>query len=120
MDRQEMFPEWVATIAFYKALHLVEAVFIHNKEVSHRQTHDSRNKVLKETNIYKKINKHYSPLYRISLIARYMQADGQTEPSFTRYMPPKKVQNEVLGHHLHQVQVAARKFLSARAKALLE
>jgi hypothetical protein len=68
--------EWVTTIAFYKALHVVEAVFWNNPDIKHGRDHTSRECHLKKSNRYKKIFEHYRPLYSASLIARYMEDQG--------------------------------------------
>lgn len=115
------FPEWVATVAFYKALHVVEAVLSHNPERPHTQTHEMRERVLKTTPKYGHIYKHYAVLKRTSLIARYLSADdGAPVPSFAAYMPLNDVRREILHHRLRQLERSARGMLSrAAAQTLL-
>ncbi|GAG19462.1 unnamed protein product, partial [marine sediment metagenome] len=43
----ETHPEWVCTVAFYRALQLVEAVFSNEKPPLHSNTHFSRELALK-------------------------------------------------------------------------
>jgi hypothetical protein len=43
---------WIATTAFYKALHVVEAVFANDSTVGHTPDHDQREQTLKRTRKY--------------------------------------------------------------------
>jgi hypothetical protein len=65
---QERFPEWVVTVAFYKAVHLIEMVFAHDSRKP-GGSHGRRNQVLKRH--YPDIWKQYRPLYTFSRMARY-------------------------------------------------
>lgn len=113
-------PEWVATIAFYKALHIVEAVFSRDKAIAHRQTHERRLAILKQTRKYENICKHYEHLWRASLVARYLRVDdGPAIKCFTDYLTVEQVRSEILGHRLRQVQRSAMRFLTDNAKDAL-
>lgn len=59
--------EWIATVAFYKAVHIVEAVF-HTHAGKHSNGHDTRIDRLKHPD-YEEIFKAYRPLYAASLVA---------------------------------------------------
>jgi hypothetical protein len=61
------FPDWVVTVAFYKALHLVEMVFACKGK--HSSNHRNRHDVLKTS--FQDIWRHYLPLYSLSRRARY-------------------------------------------------
>ncbi len=61
------FPDWLATVAFYKAVHLVEAVFARAERPS--KNHSDRNYRLKRK--YKSIWMAFHPLYNSSKVARY-------------------------------------------------
>ena len=74
LEGDDVFPEWVTAIAFYKALHIVEAILAGSGV--HSPDHGERERTLKRTNEYKKIYEHYAPLCRASLIARYLQDKG--------------------------------------------
>jgi hypothetical protein len=106
---------WIATVAFYKALHIVEALFDRdpNCPIDHTDDHSSRNHRLKTTQRYSSLWKHYRALYEASMIARYLQEDpaAQTFDVFSKYMPPAKVKTHILGHHLHQVQETVGRLL---------
>jgi hypothetical protein len=68
-------PDWIVTIAFYVALHAVDALLEYDN-VSGVHSHDSRNRVLIRTRRYEKIWEHYQPLHDLSRRIRYL-ADPQ-------------------------------------------
>ncbi|KKN13937.1 hypothetical protein LCGC14_1001230 [marine sediment metagenome] len=67
--------EWIACIAFYKALHLVEALLARDKK-RHQNSHVAREKLLKASTRYESIYKHYRPLWRASMVARYLHYEN--------------------------------------------
>src|SRR3990172_8898931 len=77
----DKFPGWIATVAFYKALHVVEALFAVDGTGSggHTDRHEDRNRLLKKTSRYQHIWKSYRPLYQASLIARYLRENTNTD-----------------------------------------
>ncbi|NQT39530.1 MAG: hypothetical protein HQ581_18685 [Planctomycetes bacterium] len=101
---------WVATTAFYKAVHIVEAVFDNDKNIGHSSDHYSRENTLKQTRKYNQIVKHYLPLLRASIFARYLPSSGV----FETYWTPENVVSQLLGHHLRQIEKSAKGFLSDR------
>src|SRR5438105_4820912 len=62
-----LFPDWFVTVAFYRALHLVEKMFAEEKYDS--DNHRNRNDNLKRS--YADIWMHYLPMYTQSRRARY-------------------------------------------------
>lgn len=75
------FPDWVATAAFYKAVHLVEGLFAHE----HRPpggSHTRRNNILKRD--YQELWKEYRPLYAFSRMGRYWCMG--VDPSHVEYI----------------------------------
>ena len=102
----ENFPDWTATVAFYKALHVVEAAFACENPARHGTDHPSRERVLKSDVKYAHIYRNYRVLYSASLVARYMQ-DNQTD--FTSYLTPRQVIDVLLKHRLHEVEKSASK-----------
>ena len=103
---------WLAITAFYKAIHIVEAVFANNRKIGHASTHDEREKFLKDDRRYEKIYRHYSPLKRAALNARYL-TDCTV---FDNYLSPQEVVEKLLKHELHQVEESAAKFLKQPEK----
>ncbi len=108
-------PQWVVTVAFYKALHIVEAVFIadNSSPIKHADDHQQRNHVLKSHRRYQHLWKHYRPLWNDSLIARYLQGNEETETyiGFADYMSLADVDKTHLNHHLVQIVRTARTLL---------
>ena len=77
---------WVAVVAFYKALHVVEAVFANDPDIRHCTDHGSRERALKMNRKYAHINKQYAPLSRAATIARYLHHSGTDYHSFFDYL----------------------------------
>jgi hypothetical protein len=119
VHQDDGFPEWVATLAFYKALHIVEAVFSGAPHISHQQTHFAHDQALKRTNKYMHIAKHYAQLHRVSLIARYLCSGGEQFQRFSDYMTAEEVRTRVVNHLLLQVECSAVQFLSPKARSQL-
>ena len=113
---QPSMPQWVVTIAFYKALHIIEAVFAADKigPIRHTDDHAQRNDVLRREPRYRHLWKHYRPLWNDSLIARYLQGNtaGDTYSGFADYMPLMEVEKQHLNHNLVQIVRTARTLLS--------
>lgn len=107
-DRDAHSP-WIATAAMYKALHVVEAVFVNDRAVFHTSNHDDRANKLKTIRKYDNIAKNYLPLFRASMIARYLTGHD----SFDIYMTPANVESQLLKHYLHQVEKSSKKFLTS-------
>jgi len=110
--RPEMnkFSDWVTTVAFYRALHLVDAVLARDKKEVY--THGDRARILRGTSRYQKIYQHYRPLYVASLVARYLQdADGSTYHTFSDFMPPELVERIILGYRLKEIEQSVGKLL---------
>jgi len=67
--------EWIVAIAFYEALHLVEAVAASDPGFQHDRavTHMERRELIYQHDRFKAIRLAYKELHRASLIARYME-----------------------------------------------
>lgn len=106
---------WIVTVAFYKALHVIEAVFAADKgsPLPHTDDHKFRNQVLKTMKRYQQLWRMYRPLWEASLIARYLRVD-ENAPAYTdfsQYMSRSDVEQRVLGHYLLQIEASAAKLL---------
>jgi len=109
----DRFADWVTVVAFYKAVHIVEAVFFKSHPEKHGRNHENREYLLKATNHYQQIYRFYRPLWSASTVARYLE-DHTTRTeygSFAEYMTPAIVQSRILGHYLVQLEKAAERFL---------
>ena len=96
---------WVAVVAFYTALHVVEAVFakLRHGGIEHTTTHYERRNVLRNVRQYSKLWQHYRPLHDAASDARYLEA-GEEFP-FT----PVEVESILLDHHLKEIVAYARR-----------
>lgn len=88
--------DWIVTVAFYTALHIVDAVLFYTQEgfQKHGQSHDKREEIVKNDHKLKKTWDCYRPLKNHSIIARYLQ--GPKTPSnkaidFDKIMPDEKL-----------------------------
>lgn len=88
--------DWIVTVSFYAALHIVDAVLFHTQQGygKHGQSHDKRESIIKQDNKLKKIWECYRPLLNNSIIARYLQG-YRTPPDITvdfdKVMPDDKL-----------------------------
>jgi hypothetical protein len=88
--------DWIVTVAFYTALHIVDTVLFCTQEgyQKHGQSHDKREEIIKSCNNLEKIWDCYRPLLNHSIIARYLQG-SKTPPNvavdFDKVMPDEKL-----------------------------
>ena len=114
--------DWVSVVAFYTALHAVEALFARDKpdNRAHGQSHENRERLLKSNPRYKNIYKHYRPLQGIATVARYLEDPrgratrkvSREIECFDEYLSEREVRTEVVGHRLHQVLGSTAHLLS--------
>ena len=107
--------EWLATIAFYKALHIIEAIFARDPQLGHGQDHGHRERLLKRNPQFDHIRGHYMKLKWASMVARYLSDNQSDYSGFCDYMTPDDVVSKLLRGSLNEVQKSARKFLSAES-----
>jgi hypothetical protein len=76
LDKNSEFCDWHVTIAFYTAVHYLEAMFVvvvpktaDGKDVYHCLKHSNRNELIKSK--FKQVHIPYSSLYKYSKSARY-------------------------------------------------
>ena len=88
--------DWIVTVAFYAALHIVDAVLFYTQKgfQRHGQSHDKREAIIKNDHRLEKIWDCYRPLQNHSIIARYLQGP-KTPPNahvdFDKVMPDEKL-----------------------------
>ena len=118
LTRKNDFPEWVATVSFYRAVHIVEAVFAVGGR--HGGDHGERHYILKNPK-YHALWHNYRMLWALSTIARYMKepddAGGQAGREFTsfqKYLGNDDVESLVVKNLLKGFEAKIRKlnFLS--------
>ncbi len=117
------FPEWVTTIAFYKAVHVVEAVFA-NLLGMHSTSHDNRQYRLKTDPKLKSGFVDYQALMTASRIARYLEASSggrhNTYRAFSDSISPSDVMSQLVYKRLHRVEQFMLPFLSDDGRARLK
>jgi hypothetical protein len=99
-------PEWVVTVAFYKAVHLAEAVF-KCEDGTDSTEHWDRNERLRRD--HQHVWKLYSPLWMASKVARYLEcgqpgtATHRVFSTFSAHRSPNQVRNYV-SHNLRKIE----------------
>lgn len=88
------FADWLAIVAFYKGVHLVEAMFSREGRSSH--SHAERNRRLKRE--HPEIWIQFRPLYDASRWFRYTD----------RVINPARIRSELVGHRLRGVEFMVR------------
>jgi len=84
LDLADEFPDWVSTIAFYSALHFVDA-YLAKEYGLHYQNHEERN--IAVSNIHplsQEISLEYLRLYELGLNSRYGSIEDNPEPGEAR------------------------------------
>lgn len=123
LDDPAAYAEWIATIAFYKAVQMVEASFAHT-QTGPTSSHGARLDTLKRTKRYQHVFPHFRELWAASTIARYLtdHYSGRHFRTFTDYITPEKVVTVIVRHRLQQIErsLTGPGFLSERARELLE
>lgn len=106
---------WVGTVAFYKGLHIVEAVLA-VKFTFHGTTHQIRNQFLSSHRTLNEISKHYLPLYWMSQKARYFSQCKDTDRvvCFSDHITRNAMVSTYLSHHLHRLEKSAQGFLTSK------
>jgi len=111
-------PEWTATVAFYKAVQVTEAVLA-NRWNRHSHDHAARLDHIKRV-LPPKYYTHFRVLYQESKLARYLEdSDGQSFRRFTDHMNADAVVSELVGKRLNGVEQLALPMLSDGAKTAL-
>jgi hypothetical protein len=116
----DKFSEWVTVVAFYKAVQIVEAVFV-NQHGRCCHGHQKRLDALKSHG-YEEIFKHYRVLWNASSIARYL-CDIEAKKSYAKfadYLAPEKVERAIVSRRLRGVECEAVSLLSPGGKASLK
>lgn len=121
LDQEDKFCDWVAVLAFYKGLHIVDAVLWNDSDKSHGVRHGIRLNKLKRTRRYKDIYKRFQRLHHAAQIARYLRPPGNddgpaqgddTFTAFDQYMNAEQVRETLVGEKLKEMIQHARNFLS--------
>ena len=106
----DRFPDWIITVAFYKALHVIDAMFARHFD-GHGVDHRIRGEYLKKDNRYRLIYRHYKALKEASSAARYLSETcvGGSYKTFTNYATMEDVKNEFLRFRLAKLEQSVNK-----------
>jgi len=109
----DQFSDWIATVAFYAAVHAVESVFAATGE--HSVSHTARNETLRRNNRFSHIHKHFKHLHDASVVARYLclakEVGGATFTSFDEWMSPDEVKYRLINVHFRHVEQSVWRLL---------
>lgn len=110
--------EWIATIAFYKAIHVIEAA-CRQLGMKHAHNHNTRLELLRVKNEFKPIYKHFRHLYVASCIARYLHdnENKKSYSSFDDYLEPSIVAQELVQIRLKHIEDGLLQYLSEADKS---
>jgi hypothetical protein len=89
-------PDWVAVVAFYTALHLIER--LSSCESLHHGSHPPRGKYLARHCKHSVIRHHYQALYDAAHVARY-----GTQNQFKRSFHSSSIKSELIDINLNAV-----------------
>ncbi len=132
MREPDQHPEWIATVAFYKAVHVAEAAFATNGSI-HSTSHHQRLLTLKMSR-FSPMFRDYRVLLSASRIARYLEDGGDTGvdgrsfinpplgrfTTFTDWMPADDVVPHLVYGRLFRLEQAAIPLFSPEGRSALE
>jgi hypothetical protein len=96
-------PDWIVTVCFYAALHVVDALLIADGRQIYR--HTDRSTILKTNSRYLAIRRPYDVLYDLAHTTRY-----SAKPS--EWVPHEQIPAEVF-QRLYVIEHSVRKLLAA-------
>ena len=114
--------EWVATISFYKAVQIAEAVFAVQPFCRNSAGHRARLETLKDPRLAGgKLYVQFNPLMTASMLARYLRDEhtNQTVSTFREYRPPEKVVSQLVMRRLRAFEQIAVGLLSEAGRDTL-
>jgi hypothetical protein len=119
LNEIDRFPEWVTVVAFYKAVQILEAVFVHRHGLC-CHGHQKRLDALKSRG-YQVLHKHYRALWSASSVARYLFDSNSNigYKSFSDYISSDKLKTRILKKRLYGFECEALGLLSATCQANL-
>jgi hypothetical protein len=108
--------EIIAVTAFYKSVHVVEAVFARDPAIRHTREHKARLRMIASTRRYSQLYKPFNALWSASLVARYLedQGSGRGFTQFSEFLPPDAIRRELLDRYLLTFENLAVQLLSDR------
>lgn len=116
---------WVAVVAFYKSLHVVDAVFARESTPCHLHNHHARLDRLKATRAYSLLFQHYRAMWSAALVARNLAHEAEppgkgekTYACFDDYLPVAEIRSKPLDRYLFGFEHIAVQLLGPSSSAL--
>ncbi len=117
--------EWIAVAAFYKSLHVVEAIFAREPKACHLHNHHERLAKLKTNKTYSLLYPPYRAMWSAALVARYLahQPGGSgpaqtTYACFEDYLPAADIRPKLLDIYLYGFEHMAVQLLGPASGTL--
>lgn len=104
--------EAIAVMAFYKALHIMEAMFDRNNG-RHLTSHKDRDAYIRGSRQYSGFWNYYRTLQSASLVARYLSNANVGYANFSDYLPPADMKPKLLDRYLAPLEKMAVQLLPA-------
>ena len=116
--------EWIAAVAFYKSLHVVEAIFARESPPFHVHNHHVRLERLKSKRAYSTFYSHFRAMWSAALVARYLAyqpapTTTQTYACFDDYLPAADIRPKLLDNYLYQFEHLAVQLLGPAGTQLV-
>lgn len=93
---------WIVIVAFYAAMHVVEAVLA--SQNLHSENHEGRHETLKRNRRYQHLYKHYKPLFDAAWRARYEAPNALDNALLAG--------TQFVDHYLNQIEHSAARLLN--------
>ena len=105
LNAGEKFADWVVTVAFYRAVHLVDAMLDHI-DGAHGVDHAHRSDLLRANRSYANVLMHYNALKEASTIARYLsdRRGSRSFKTFSDYCKPNRVKPDFVDGRLNELR----------------
>lgn len=98
------FPDWMVTVTFYAAMHLVEALLTADG-AKDRSRHQDRFQILQHEQRYQKVYESYHVLYDLAHVTRYTATPA-------RWISIERIKSEVIEKLLYPIEKSVRKLLA--------
>ena len=105
---QPAYPDWLVTVAFYVALHAVDALLTYDN-VAGVTSHSARNETLLRTNKYLAVRKCYMPLYDLSQTVRYL-----ADP--TKWVPASEIEKNIINRLIYPIEKSVENLMKQDLK----
>ena len=114
------FPEWITTLAFYKAVQIVDALCVEKRRHA-PSGHPDRLDWLQRVKDLQPLYRHFRVLHSSSCIARYLsdKASKQSYKSFAEFLTPEQVITQLIERRLIPIEQYSISQLSDPLKHLL-